>query len=1299
MFRAGEFIDERYRVVREIGSGAYGIVYLAEEVDRFTILNAEAETVLRRVAVKVIDRFDLERKRFAAEVRALCRLNHPGIVKVFGYGVTMVDSTVQNDRAGAPWPDDNPTRPYLAMEYVEGLPLSDIPAPQARDSLARYLGTFIHVAEALGHAHARGVIHRDLKPHNILVSQEDVPRVVDFGLSWLAKPDEGASRRLGTPGYMAPELIENDAPDADHRADIYSLGATMYRLFIGRTPFQAQGVMATIKGQLAGEFEFPDEFPAALRSLVARCLHKDPLNRPRSAAIVAEELRHIALAPGLFESSSAGEASTLDGYTELPDRADVRDARISELERFDHPTRGRGLKFAAFTGDSDESGAARGFLYAGKENSAARRVFNVLESAWEGAELSIYNAKPIQDSSGRRFLAVDGTTVPVLEPYFPVSVTNVATAEGVRCGACASRVLVDLRSRRDWGTNLVLGSIAHDMLEELVREEKSLEDFDQLFDDNLAKRRIDAVAAGIEDGDLPKIRTQLRAHFENLRRWTEPTRTAKLAEVKRYSSRYGLEGRIDLALVDEKETQIIELKTGSFESPQHERQLRCYTLLWDAIAQRNGRKVQGRLLYSKTGKLKPLSRRNHESEREVLIARNDIVAMHRYYSDGDTSYRPLAYGDDPQRCADYPCKWRRTECEQQNAILGNFRGKELGLEDIDRSVWGDDIDSKLVHATREYYAHFVRLIEREYRSASRAMGAVFRTATIPARVAKLRAVENASLTESSRESRRVRFACNPWGVFDVGDSVVAHRGDFDAEPALTGRVVGRTRESLEISCNGADFATDLPPDGWVIDKDVLRIGFRAMHKALYRFVSTSSPSRLERVVLPSLKIAAGQRTLGIAPQDVKTIEVKGSGQRELNDEQKAAVSEALRDNDAFLIHGPPGTGKTTVIAELVCGLLAEDKRVLLAACTHTAVNNVLAKVVEAGVTDVLRIGSTSRGSAELDRALSKAKRPVKAHYSDDLARRTHSQEELRGRLLSVRVVAATTNACVSSSVFSILEDGGDEPAFDVAIVDEASQLTEPLALAAVNLAKRFVLVGDDQQLPPVVTADDALSANVERPDGVLQESGIRGLDHSLFARLRPHVPHVMLTTQYRMSESVQEFPNNAFYDGKLSAWPGVRDRVMPAREESTEQSFELDPKRGFVWIETEPADTPRLNDNEVAHVAQTVQALLPLIDHEDAASQIGVVSPFRAQCHAIRSALRELDGGERVEVDTVERFQGREKEVMLVSLVAPEWSDFVMSPERLNVTLTRARSKVIVFGTKSVKHRFFESFGGKVPAE
>ena len=1291
MFRRGEFIDEKYRVVREAGSGAYGVVYEAEELDRLDLLSSPSETVLRRVAIKVVDRADVRRKRFGAEVRALCRLNHPAIVKVYGYGVTLVDPVHGRPIDSDATKENNPTRPYVAMEFVEGQALSDIPAPEARRHLARYVGTFIHVAEALAHAHARGVIHRDLKPHNILLGADGIPRVVDFGLSWLVRPDEDASRRLGTPGYIAPELLDAESAAADHRADVYSLGATIFALFAGHSPFRTNGLLATMRAQMAGEFEFPEDFPLSLQSLVSRCLSPDPLNRPRTAALVAEELRLIALSPGVIRAGDE-ESAALTEFPELPDRVDVRDARLIDSNRFDHPTRGPGLKFSLVTGGGDDTARTGGFVYAGRENSASRRVFDALGSAWEGAEVSLFDVRPVQDSAARRFLAADGSTVPVLEPYFPVSVTDVATAEGVRCGACATRVLVDRRARRDWGTNLVIGSLAHDMLELLVREERTVDEFDALFDESLTRRRIDAVAAGIADADLPKIRTQLRAHFENLRVWTGPAHSAKLAEVKRFSSRYGLEGRIDLALVDDKETQIIELKTGSFESAQHERQLRCYTLLWDAIAERNGSRVVGRLLYSKTGKLKPLNRRKHESEREVVIARNDVVALHRYYSDGDTAYRPLAFGDDPQRCADYPCRFRRSKCEMQRAVLGNFTGVDLGLEEIDREVWPEEVDAKVVRAAREYYAHFVCLIEREYRAASRAMGAVFRTTTIQDRVDALRALSGATLVQSSRRDRLVIFECDSWGVFDVGDSVIAHRGDFDAEPALVGRVSARTRSTLEISCAGADFATDLPAGGWVIDKDVLRIGFRAMHQALYRFVSSSSAARLERVVLPAIG-AGGQRQLGIEAKGVETITVEGSGTRELNHAQEEAVARALDDHDAFLIHGPPGTGKTTVIAELVTRLVSEDKRVLLAACTHTAVNNVLAKVVQAGISDVLRVGPMRRGSDELNRALVDAKRAPASHYSEEFASAAPSLEQLRDRLLSVRVVAATTNACVSSSVFSVIEQGGGEHAFDVAIIDEASQLTEPLALAAINLASRFVLVGDDRQLPPVVTADDALSANVDAPGGTLTESDIRGLDHSLFARLRSHVPHVMLTTQYRMSGSVQDFPNRAFYEGRLAAHADVVERTMPlAGGVAPDEGSALEPDRGFVWLESRPADTPRRNDHEVSLVVSTVAELLRSLGMPEPARQIGVVSPYRAQCHAIRSALRGIDGGALIEVDTVERFQGREKEVMLVSLVTSEWSDFVMSPERLNVTLTRARSKVIVIGTDSVKRRFFESY-------
>ncbi len=1337
MFRPGELIDNRYRVVRQLGQGGYGTVYLAEEIDSANLLgltrhdlddadralagNAPPLGVLRPVAVKVIDPRRLDAKRFAAELRALCRLNHPGIVTIYGYGRTQLPAGTATPGANAddtwietPGPQHGSTF-YLAMEFIDGEPLSDWSGARAMAVYPRMLGVLIHVAEALAHAHERGVVHRDLKPHNILIAADGLPRVVDFGLSWLLRNDDPASQRVGTPGFLAPELLAGNDPHRDHRADIYGFGATAFALFAGQSPFYAEGVYATVRRQLDGRFEFPDAFPQPLRSMVRRCLATDPLDRPRAAALVAEELRRAVLARAVVSADES--ASTLQALPTLPERVDVRDARVRGLQSFDHPTRGAGVKFELVTSPDDQDAATGVFAYADRDLSMARRVYDVASWMWEGAELSLYGARTITRKDGARFLAADGSTVPVLEPYFPVTVSDVARADGVRAGACASRVLVDMRRKRTPGRPLVVGSLAHDMLERLVRDATT--DFDELFDASLPAYNIELVAAGVGDADLATIRDGLRGHFENLERWTQTdsnTRRGRVAEVRRFSSRYGLEGRIDLSVIDDAVTRIVELKTGRFESPEHERQLRCYTLMWDDLAGKQNRSVEGHLLYSATGKAKPLNRRSHEREREVVIARNDVVAMHRWFSDGDTAFRPPRYSEFPNRCADSPCKFRRKDCEEQTNILGSMCGSSPAPENetsgsggttSTRGAWGD-VPPALVEASRAYYFHFLRLIEREYRSASQDMGAVFRRETVHERAEKLRAVINAEICHSSAPDRTVTFACDARGVFDLGDSVIAHRGDFDAEPCLVGKVTLRTQERLTIECNGADFATELQTDGWVIDRDILRIGFSTMHRALYELISSRDARRLERIVMPALRTQNGQRGLDLGDLESPAIEVVGQSGRELNEAQQDAVQQALQAHDAFLIHGPPGTGKTTVIAELVARLVADGKRVLVAACTHTAVDTVLTRVVRSGVSEVLRVGGGRRPQRDLQRALHEAGRDPKMHMSRTLGQEAQSLEHLQQRLLSTPVFAATTNACASDACFQVLASGLDDPApFDVVIIDEASQLTEPLALAAINRAKRFVLVGDDQQLPPVVTAPDATSAIVGVAQGPLAGADIRGLDHSLFARLRPHVPHVLLRVQYRMNASIQHVPNLAFYDARLVADDHAASRSLyidaPAFDAlSPAMQAVIDPALPSVWVPTdEEGSRPRIHLDEADDIVKTIEALLTVCPAAASGGElIGVVAPYRAQCHAIRSGLREALGPERaawVEVDTVERFQGREKEVVLVSLTSAAWSDFVMHPQRLNVTLTRARSKLIVFGSLSVRRRFSETFGVAPP--
>jgi len=1300
MYPPDTLIDGRYRVVRELGRGGYGVVLLCDELGVDDVLLGDTVAtdgepiVLRRVALKVLHGRP-DPRRFATEIRALCRLHHPGIVTVYGWG--------RGDH------------PYVAMEFVDGQPMRpSAVATRSRDAHVPRIRQLVHVAEALAHAHARGVVHRDLKPHNILVGDDGMPRVVDFGLSWLVDPDTPATRRVGTPGYLAPELLdEGDPTEADHRADIYSLGATIYAAFAGASPFHAGGMFATVRRQLDGTFEFDDAVPASLHPLIRRCLARDPLDRPRTASAVADELRR-ALRAGWSEVSRTDTR-----------RVDLRDSTLSSVEPFHHPQRGDGVRFrvveqTAIDGEAATVEATGAFAYAGRPGSADRRAWDALSAAWPDAEVSLFDALEVTDSRGGRYLAVDGRTSVVLEPWFPVSVTDVAKIEGVRADACASRWLVDIRTAELPNRHLVIGALAHDLLERLVQYAVEADDrrtFDRLFDACAARHRISALAAGMDDGDLRSTREALAEHFGHLLEWTDPrsaTRRGRVAEASRVSSRYGLEGRIDLALLDDDTLRIIELKTGRRQRPEHERQVRAYALLWDPVAEAAGRRVEGWLLYSQTGTKRPIRRREHALEREVVRPRNALVALHRWFSHGDTTARPPSYGDVMDRCRDEACRFRRDRCASQCATLGRNDGT---APDAPVPTGGPlaGADRELVVAARRYYTHFVSLIEREYRAASAAMGAVHRSSTVDDRVRARDAIAGARIEHADGAGRRVRFAGENRGVFHEGDYVIAHRGDFDAQATINGRVVDAGPAHLVIQSDGAAAAGALPDDAWVIDAAPARIGFRDMHRALFGLVASGDLRRLERIVLPA-RASSGQRTLLDDEATPPSFDAAGARARELNAGQRRAVAAALDDHDALLIQGPPGTGKTTVIASLVAELVAKGQRVLVAAHTNTAVDTALARIVDAGVIDVLRVGSASVASADLADALTARGRDVRRHCTADISSDADSLVTLRNRLIETPVIAATTHRCSSSAVFALLarEQHGDRdeavwaPTFDVAIVDEASQLTEPMCLAAILRAKRFVLVGDDRQLPAVVSADDAVSATVDVTDPSLRDAGVGGLERSLFERLRPWTPCVMLTRQYRMNERVQAWPSRRYYEGRLQADPSVAHRSLDLDAASlddldAEMMRRLDPDRPSVWVDVGDGEVGNAHPAEAAEIARTAAALArSWPGGMDALPRdgIGVVAPFRAQCHAIRDALADAlgDAAGRVEVDTVDRFQGREKEVMLVSLVRRQWCDFVMDPRRLNVTLTRARSKVIVFGARDLGRRMLDELAGEEAA-
>jgi eukaryotic-like serine/threonine-protein kinase len=279
----GAIIADRFQVERKAGAGGAGTVFRAKD-----LLTGE------HVAVKVLHEWRSQRaERFVAEARVLSELKHPAIVRYITHGMT------------------GDHEPYLAMEWLEGEDLADR-IQRERLSLSESIDLARSVAQALEQAHFRGVVHRDVKPSNIFLVDEDIAQVklLDFGVARIAAltGSTRAGAMVGTPGYMAPEQARG-AKDLDARADIFSLGCVLFECLTARPPFFGEHVMAVLAKILLEDAprvrELRSEVPSGLDALVASMLSKDPKARPADAAAVVRALSSL----GASDSAEAKRLS------------------------------------------------------------------------------------------------------------------------------------------------------------------------------------------------------------------------------------------------------------------------------------------------------------------------------------------------------------------------------------------------------------------------------------------------------------------------------------------------------------------------------------------------------------------------------------------------------------------------------------------------------------------------------------------------------------------------------------------------------------------------------------------------------------------------------------------------------------------------------------------------------------------------------------------------------------------------------------------------------------------------------
>lgn len=520
--------------------------------------------------------------------------------------------------------------------------------------------------------------------------------------------------------------------------------------------------------------------------------------------------------------------------------------------------------------------------------------------------------------------------------------------------------------------------------------------------------------------------------------------------------------------------------------------------------------------------------------------------------------------------------------------------------------------------------------------------------------------------------------------FAPGSPVFLKR-DRDDEAPFKGVVSKINQQVVSVSLLADQFPDDARSGRYTLDLRFDDKTFFEMEKALNFLINVEEGRAKQlRDVILGFKASSGYRPdAGNEPIDAH-----------LNPSQQEAVRAILSTEDIALVHGPPGTGKTTTLVEAIRLVSRKNEKTLVCAPTNAAADLLTLKLAAAGV-DVVRIGHASRlvdaalphafdqrlsAMPEMKLVADLRRRAQEAFQDADRYRRNFGPEERRARsaakhegrdlnreareterfaetklLESVQAVVCTLVGATDKRLAHLK--------FDLAVIDEAGQALEPAAWIPVLKAERVVLAGDPFQLPPTVKSAKAAKSGLSV---TLLEKAIERTGKA-----------ILLNEQYRMNKRIMGFSNAWFYGGQLQAHTSVTSHQLAADE----PVLEFIDTAGCGFDESHPAEGSKhslVNPDEANLLVKHLNALLERCGGE--IKSVGVISPYRAQVEWLEPLLGQ---DQRITVQTVDGFQGRESDVIYISLTrSNDRSEigFLSDYRRMNVAMTRARRKLVIVG-------------------
>ncbi|MCJ1461687.1 Tripartite DNA replication factor [Pseudocyphellaria aurata] len=789
-------------------------------------------------------------------------------------------------------------------------------------------------------------------------------------------------------------------------------------------------------------------------------------------------------------------------------------------------------------------------------------------------------------------------------------------------------------------------------------------------------------------------------------------------EEKIWSPVYGLKGMVDatvqVLMRDGKEertlTVPLEVKTGKFPNAAHKAQTALYTLL---LSDRYDVEViYGILYYTETSEISRIPAIRHELI-HMLMQRNELACYVRQRLE----LPPLLKS--PHLCG--KC-YAQSPCFLYHKLIDDGNGESSGMRETFNNVtkhlkpdhqkffqkW-DDLITKEEKVVMKLRRELWTMQSEEREKVGRCFSNVIidpefqyeqpdgpKMSRFMYAFKKQNLAATFSFAESQITAGEPIVISDEKGHFALASGFVARvqkhsihltvdrrlhnarvrQTDFDADrnQAFTG--------IMEVVEDGVGRSTFIPADPqesvlYRIDKDEFSNGMATVRNNLIQLMDRDAfgAQALRRLIVEGVAPT-------FTPTSTQHIHANSASQASLNVDQERAIEKVMTAKDYALVLGMPGTGKTTTIAHIIRALAAQGKSVLLTSYTHTAVDNILLKIRDAGI-GVFRLGNVTKIHPDVQEFADLAGVPMKTVQEIESAYN--------------RQVVATTCLGINHPIFN-------QRVFDYCIVDEASQITLPVCLGPIRMAKKFILVGDHYQLPPLVQNKEALEG---------------GLDISLFKMLSEnHASSVVnLEHQYRMCEEIMALSNTLVYSGRLKCGTQAvakRTITIPnigALEKHHHDSLNhlpassnicLNPARGSCWLRDliDPSVKACLvNTDTLLPASRESQSGSRIVNHCEATlcthlvkslistgvnpSDIGVIALYRSQLALIKQNLRHHQPA--VEMHTADKFQGRDKEVVVLSLVRSNEQqnvgDLLKDWRRVNVAFTRARTKLLVVGS------------------